>query len=76
MHDREVHTTHTVTDTGGGTASGMLLGIVLVLLVLAVAAFFFFGSGLNLVAAPGRSTPRGGDTNIPVQPTVAAEWST
>jgi hypothetical protein len=69
MHDREVHT-HTVeTDSGGGVASGMMLGIVLVLLALAVAAFLFFGNAFNFGGGPntGPSTPKG-DTNIQVNP--------
>jgi hypothetical protein len=70
MSMREVREVHTHSDSGGGTAAGMLLGIVLVLLVLAVAAFVFFGNGFATFG--GGATNRGtGDTNIQVNPPSA-----
>ena len=66
----EIREVHTHTDSGGGTASGMLLGIVLVVLVLAVAAFVFFGN----VFTGGTTTPTqpsNRDTNIQINPPSA-----
>lgn len=59
---------HTHHDTGSGTATGMILGIVLVLVVLAIAAFVFFGGAFRTDStAP---TQQGGerDTNIQINP--------
>ena len=57
---REVH--HT--DSGGGTAMGMMLGIVLVVAVLAVAAFFLFNGAFRSSGTPQTNSP----TNIQVNP--------
>ena len=58
---REVH--HT--DSGGGTAMGMMLGIVLVVAVLAVAAFFLFN---GVFRSSGNTPQTNSPTNIQVNP--------
>jgi len=62
---REVREVHT---DSGGSAVGVMVGVLLVVVVLAVAAFFFFGNGMR-----GANTPQPGNqpTNIQVNPPQA-----
>ena len=65
----DIHEHETRTDTGGGVASGMVLGIVLVVLVVAIAAFLFFGNAFRGTTTPAQ--PSNNPTNIQVNPPSA-----
>jgi hypothetical protein len=52
------------TDSGAGTATGMIVGILLVLLVAILALFFFFGGPARFGGAPG---PGQTNVNVPQQ---------
>jgi hypothetical protein len=61
---REVH--HT--DSGGGAAVGMMVGIILVVALIAVAALFMFNGAFG---SGGANQPSNNPTNIQVNPPSA-----
>jgi hypothetical protein len=52
-------------DTGAGTATGMIVGILLVLLIAILALFFFFGGPARFAGTPSAPAPAG-QTNVNV----------
>lgn len=53
-------------DTGAGTATGMIVGILLVLMVAILALFFFFGGPARFAGSSAPASAPPGQTNVNV----------
>lgn len=53
-------------DSGAGTATGMIVGILLVLLIAILALFFFFGGPARFAGSSNTAPAPAGQTNVNV----------
>jgi hypothetical protein len=60
------HVERVESDTGAGTATGMIVGILLVLLVAILALFFFFGGPARFAGSSANAPAPAGQTNVNV----------